>query len=244
MNKHATPITLRLLASFIDILLILALCTIIFFCLSVIEASLTLSLCVMLFVLIFYPLFFELLPMSATPGMYFVGLYVTVRRDEGHGIAIFKRFFFRLILCIPLGIGFWYGFFSKDGKTLYDTQSHTIVERHVRNRRIRPCIAISYDGTSKRNIFFLNNGRHFIGRDPGCCDVLFPDGEVGVSRCHCSITYNPQTQMFLLEDMGSSGGTYLSNGTSLVIGQVTYLSPGESFYLTAKKYLCTVGFSK
>lgn len=67
-----------------------------------------------------------------------------------------------------------------------------------------------------------------IGRNPALCNVVFPEGEPGVSNIHCKITQtNGQVQ---LTDMGSSAGTYI-NGVQ-ILPNVPYPMPsGSSFYL-------------
>ena len=58
-----------------------------------------------------------------------------------------------------------------------------------------------------------------LGRDPASCDFVFPSNAKGISRNHCKLQFNPQTQMFVLYDLGSSFGTYLGSGIQVPQGQ-------------------------
>ena len=70
-----------------------------------------------------------------------------------------------------------------------------------------------------------------IGRDPSCCGVVMHKDTIGISRHHCTVAYNRQTGMFILNDCGSSYGTFTSNGMRVVNGQPVALRNGERFYL-------------
>ncbi len=70
-----------------------------------------------------------------------------------------------------------------------------------------------------------------IGRDPSCCGIVMHKDTVGISRHHCTVSYNRQTGMFILNDCGSSYGTFTSNGMRVVNGQPVALRNGERFYL-------------
>lgn len=67
-----------------------------------------------------------------------------------------------------------------------------------------------------------------FGRTTGC-DVTFPEGTPGISRVHCQVA--PGSGVVILTDLGSSMGTFLSNGTRLNPNQPHTLRNGESFYL-------------
>ncbi|HWQ43103.1 MAG TPA: FHA domain-containing protein [Desulfosporosinus sp.] len=75
------------------------------------------------------------------------------------------------------------------------------------------------------------SGVMIIGRDSGQCQVVFPASTTDISRRHCSISFDLATQSFVLEDLNSSNGTYLSNGQCLIPGQPHYLKNVERFYL-------------
>lgn len=83
-------------------------------------------------------------------------------------------------------------------------------------------------------IFSVPSGGILLGRDPASCQIVFPSKEPAVSRIHCSVRFNRQTGSFLVQDSGSSFGTFISNGKEIKRNQIAMLSPGDCFYLGAK----------
>ena len=202
---------LRMAAALIDMLIVSLVTAVMYLFFYIADAETwVFILTASLFALV-YPLFFEMLPMTATPGMHFLGIYITFAKGKRHGLSIIVRWLIAVITCIPLGLGFWYGFFEKNGK--YEC-------------------------------YILANDRILIGRNPQMCTVLYSPNTAGVSRCHCSVTYNEQTNLFILEDLCSSNGTFLKNGYRLEEGKVITLSPDDSFYLGKKQNECIVGFTE
>jgi len=67
-----------------------------------------------------------------------------------------------------------------------------------------------------------------IGRDHDCA-VRFPKDQPGISRHHCSLRW--EGGVLMLTDMGSSHGTFLSNGTRLPGQFPTQLPVNSRFYL-------------
>ena len=65
-----------------------------------------------------------------------------------------------------------------------------------------------------------------FGRNAQNCNVVFPSGTPGVSGVHCKLRV--QNGAVYLTDMGSSNGTYLSNGQRLTPNQAVQIYPGES----------------
>ncbi|TJY40867.1 FHA domain-containing protein [Cohnella pontilimi] len=88
------------------------------------------------------------------------------------------------------------------------------------------------DGVFAGSCFRLTGGGVSIGRDPAACSVVFPV-EIGeVSRRHCTLTFEESRRLFLLEDHGSSNGTYLPGGRRLEPGKRYELRSGERFSLS------------
>ena len=79
-----------------------------------------------------------------------------------------------------------------------------------------------------------------LGTDAASCDFAFPHGTPGISRNHCKIQFNPQTQMFILYDLGSSYGTFLGNGSRVTQGQPVALRSGDDFYMASRAMLFRV----
>ncbi|MBW5445470.1 FHA domain-containing protein [Cohnella sp. CFH 77786] len=71
-----------------------------------------------------------------------------------------------------------------------------------------------------------------IGRDPALCHVVFPVDVGEVSRRHCTLRYQEEDQLFLLEDHGSSNGTFLPDGERLQPGKRYPLRSGQRFALS------------
>lgn len=81
-----------------------------------------------------------------------------------------------------------------------------------------------YDG-----VFFpLTDKKVILGRNPASCNIIFPEGTIGVSRIHCEITLDASNNQVHLKDLGSSQGTF-TKVCRLYKDQETVLSAGESF---------------
>lgn len=79
-----------------------------------------------------------------------------------------------------------------------------------------------------------------IGRDPGVCRIIFREGTPGVSSRHCQIYYDENNKTFILTDLKSSYGTFLSNGQKLDANMPYPLRPRDSFYLGERDNLISV----
>jgi hypothetical protein len=75
-----------------------------------------------------------------------------------------------------------------------------------------------------------------LGRDAAQCGLLFPYDASEVSRKHCSLKYEEERGLFLLEDHHSSNGTFLSGGERLEPGLIYELQPGSRFALSGSKH--------
>ncbi|MHB8064105.1 MAG: trypsin-like peptidase domain-containing protein [Ruminiclostridium sp.] len=71
-----------------------------------------------------------------------------------------------------------------------------------------------------------------FGRNNSKCGVAFSLDTAGISGMHCEIILNENGAF--LKDLGSSYGTFLSNGTKLPANQLTKLNNGEKFYLASE----------
>ncbi|WP_169733258.1 FHA domain-containing protein [Cohnella panacarvi] len=78
--------------------------------------------------------------------------------------------------------------------------------------------------------------RLLIGRDAGQCGVVFPYEAGEVSRRHCTVRYVPEEKIFLLEDHGSSNGTFLASGVRLEPGKQYELRDGDRFSLSGSSH--------
>ncbi len=194
---------------------------------------------------------FEGSSMHATPGKRICGLIVVdeARQPISYGKS-FLRAFGRGISGMILGIGYLIGFFDAEGRTLHDRIAGTFVanrqpapvpypqsapqpERRQPVMQVNPQL-IGVAGHFAGKSFPVRPQGILMGRDATACDFVFPDHAQGVSRNHCKVQFNPQTQMFVLYDLGSTYGTFLGNGVRVPQGQPMALRPGDEFYLAGR----------
>lgn len=81
----------------------------------------------------------------------------------------------------------------------------------------------------------LTRGDIVFGRDPSCCSIVLPQETAGISRRHCTLSFDG-VNVFLCDD-GSSYGTYLSGGQKLAPGVRVPLKSGSRFYLGGESAL-------
>ncbi len=77
----------------------------------------------------------------------------------------------------------------------------------------------------------LSSGKIVLGRDNTVCNILFPISTAGISRQHCTLTFDG-SKVWLC-DNHSSNGTFLENGQKLTTGSVIELQVGQRFYLAS-----------
>jgi uncharacterized RDD family membrane protein YckC len=192
--------------------------------------------------------------MSATLGKKICGIVVV---DE-HGSKLtmgegFLRSLCRILSGMTLGIGYLIALFDQDNRALHDRLVKTLVVTEASLSQSVPVPPSPAPVPEKRSVT-MNNQPHFIGmtgqfagkkfyiqsqgaiigRDAASCDFVFPDNTPGVSRNHCKISFNPQTQLFVLYDLGSSYGTFLGNGNRVSQGMPTALHAGDEFYVASR----------
>jgi len=74
-----------------------------------------------------------------------------------------------------------------------------------------------------------------LGRDPQTANLVFTFEADSVSKRHSVVRWDAARSVFVLEDLGSTNGTFLANGERLVAGQPRDLRPGERFYIGDQK---------
>lgn len=192
--------------------------------------------------------------LHASLGKRMCGLIV-VDRDGmpfGYGTA-FLRALCRMLSGLCLGVGFLMGLFDSNGITLHDRLAGTFVASRAAAQQgtapgpisppppqvekgvvsMNPQI-IGISGQFAGRAFPVSAQGTMMGREPASCDFVFPDGAQGISRNHCKLQFNPQTQMFILYDLGSTYGTFLGNGARVPQGQPAALRVGDEFYLGSR----------
>lgn len=96
----------------------------------------------------------------------------------------------------------------------------------------RGCISIQCAPFGGGSIFLEHMKPVTIGLDPSCCNLVV-QGE-GISRCHCTVTYNGVSETYLLLDT-STNGTYLDGGQRVPRSFAMELQPGIGFYLARQE---------
>ncbi|MBR6328782.1 MAG: FHA domain-containing protein [Lachnospiraceae bacterium] len=79
--------------------------------------------------------------------------------------------------------------------------------------------------------FAVHDSPLFIGRDQTRCRVVFANETKGVSGVHCSLEFDSDTGSFILTDLGSTYGTFLSDGRKLSANVPCKIQAGEEFYV-------------
>jgi hypothetical protein len=92
------------------------------------------------------------------------------------------------------------------------------------------------EGEHSGSCYRILNRRLSFGRDPELCSILFPYEAVQISRLHCTVSYIEESQSFMLEDHGSSNGTFLADGQRLKPSQGYELRSGQRFSLSGNEH--------
>jgi pSer/pThr/pTyr-binding forkhead associated (FHA) protein len=88
-------------------------------------------------------------------------------------------------------------------------------------------IAGKYAGASVS----LEGGPSLLGRDQAAANLVFPPDADSISKRHCTVRWDAARSVFVIEDLGSTNGTFLANGERLPTGQPRDLRPGDRFYI-------------
>lgn len=118
--------------------------------------------------------------------------------------------------------------------TVYRTKNTNAAGYQQRTQAVNPPAAVGLylsciSGKFRGRTYRLDRQGVLIGRDQGCT-VRFPDGTPGVSSRHCMVRLDPGGTASLI-DLGSTFGTFLSDGRQLPKNYPTPLAPGTRFYL-------------
>jgi uncharacterized RDD family membrane protein YckC len=184
--------------------------------------------------------------MSASLGKKIFGLVVVDQHGQKLNSAqAFTRSICRVLSGLILGIGYFIALFDEDNKALHDKLANTFVIKEETLRQVQPQIERDKNMSKYPKIIGISGqfaGKSFnipaqgvmIGRDSASCDFVFSDNTPGISRNHCKIQFNPQSNMFVIYDLGSSNGTFIGGGSRITQGQPMALQPGEEFYLASR----------
>jgi hypothetical protein len=79
-----------------------------------------------------------------------------------------------------------------------------------------------------------------MGRDPRSSQIVFKESDNLVSKRHCTVRLDRQAGGVILEDCGSTNGTFLENGERLRSGESRTLSPNGRFYVGSRNNMFQV----
>lgn len=185
---------------------------------------------------------------NATLGKRALGIVVTDQNGGGvsYGTAA-VRYLGKIVSSAAFGIGYLMAAFTENHQALHDKIASTLVlnasPSNVRYQspQYKPvpptpsspggrCV-VGISGEFAGQVMYLSQNGIMIGRDTVACQIALSASTPGVSRHHCQVNYNAQTGMFIVNDLGSTYGTFLLNGTRISSGQPIALRPGERFYI-------------
>lgn len=156
------------------------------------------------------------------------------------------RYLGRILSSIILGIGYLMAAFTDTCQALHDKLANTYVVEGGTAQAYVPAPAsqqtapqigsrlIGISGEFAGKVFPVPANGILIGRDNVSCQIIFSSNAQGISRHHCQINFNRQSGMFVVNDLGSTYGTYTMNGVRIQSGQPLALNSGERFYLGSK----------
>ncbi len=185
---------------------------------------------------------------NATLGKRALGIVVTDLNGSGisYGTAA-VRYLGKMVSSVIFGIGYLMAAFTKNNQALHDKMAATLVLNaassggRYQSPPYQPIASASastggrcvvgISGEFAGQVLYLTQNGIMIGRDTVACQIALSASTPGVSRHHCQVNYNAQTGMFIVNDLGSTYGTFLLNGTRINSGQPIALRPGERFYI-------------
>jgi hypothetical protein len=98
----------------------------------------------------------------------------------------------------------------------------------VTGRRPALCgVAGQYAGKS----FSLDAGPSVLGRDQRAANLVFAAEAQSISKRHCMVSWDAARATFVLQDLGSTNGTFLATGERLTPGQSRDLPVGARFFI-------------
>lgn len=181
---------------------------------------------------------------NATLGKKAVGILVVDANGNGisYGTATI-RYIGKIISAFILCVGYIMAAFSDTNQALHDKLANTFVVEAdsavgyapgPQARQLGTCHLVGISGEFAGKSFPLALSGVLMGRDTVSCQIVFSKAAQGISRHHCQVSYNQQSGMFVINDLGSTYGTYTMNGSRIQSGQPMALSIGERFYLGSK----------
>ena len=152
-------------------------------------------------------------------------------------------------LIVPIGV---YIYYRRIKSSKYSSEPSIIADEPIPSTSapnagyLANNIPVLYAITPQHDnvLFAVHDTPIFIGRDSSCCKVIFDDKTEGVSRKHCSISFDKDRGCFVLTDLQSTYGTFLSNGEKLNVNMPYLLKSGDSFFIGYKSNTFRVELKK
>jgi uncharacterized RDD family membrane protein YckC len=156
------------------------------------------------------------------------------------------RYFGKILSALIFCIGYLMAAFSDTCQALHDKLANTYVvdgsaapsvgaKPDIQPAgQVSSCRLIGITGEFAGKVFPVPANGILIGRDKVSCQIIFSANAQGISRHHCQVNFNRQSGMFVVNDLGSTYGTYSMTGVSIKSGQPMALGAGERFYLGSK----------
>lgn len=175
--------------------------------------------------------------------------------EYGNGIDYAKallRYLGSVLSVMIMYIGYLLALGSPEKQTLHDKLAGTFVvdtsvsyARPVAHAtpaaapvRTAGCI-VGISGEKAGMSFPIHGNGIMMGRDGAVCQIVLAKS-AGVSKCHCLVSYNPQSRLYIISDRNSTYGTYSESGVRITAGRSLALKSGERFYLGDKNNLFEV----
>ena len=94
----------------------------------------------------------------------------------------------------------------------------------------RPALC-GVEGQYAGKSFSLDAGPSVLGRDQRAANLVFAPGAQSISKRHCMVTWDAARRTFVVQDLGSTNGTFLATGERLKPGQSRDLPAGGRFFI-------------
>ncbi len=79
--------------------------------------------------------------------------------------------------------------------------------------------------------FPLDTGPSVLGRDQRAANMVFAAEAHSISKRHCMVSWDAGRRTFVIQDLGSTNGTFLATGERLTAGQSRDLAAGARFFI-------------